>query len=170
MIKHRIIERPAFDVVGKKIWISGQDNNLFSQFWVQCREQGLFEIFTEISNLQPGVQTSGSTLGVSRVEKDPTNREFYYMIAIENPQDTKVTDLEVYQVPASQWAVFECWGKVPESIVKSEIYAFTKWLPSSEYEHAKAPEMEVYFAGTDGNSDQSYCEFWLPIIPRVKGK
>lgn len=167
MIKHRIIERPAFEVVGKKTWISGQDNDLFGNFWVQSRERGLFKTFQGINDFKPGIQTAGSTLGISRVEKDPTNREFFYMIAIEKPEDCKVSDLEVYQVPASQWAVFECWGKVPESIVKSEIYAFTEWLPSSEYAHAKAPEMEVYFPGTDGTSDESYCEFWLPIIPKT---
>ena len=163
VIKHQIIERPAFDVAGKKTWISRQDNNLFGSFWLRCREQGLFKKFEGITNLQPGAQTSGSTLGISRVEKDPSIREFFYMIAVEKPEKYKTNDLEVYQVPASLWAVFECWGKVPESIVKSEIYAFTEWLPSSGYEHAKAPEMEVYFPGTDGTTEQCYCEFWLPV-------
>ena len=166
MIKYRIIKRPSFEVVGYKTWISGQDNDLFGNFWIQCREQGLFKIFGEITHLQPGAQTSGSTLGISQVESDPSNREFFYMIAVEKPEKYLPKDLEVYHVPESLWAVFECWGEVPESIVKSEIYAFTKWLPSSEYEHAKAPEMEVYFQGTDGTSEQCYCEFWLPIIPR----
>ena len=163
MIKHRITNRPAFEVVGKKTWISGQDTDLFGKFWVQCREQGLFKIFEEMSGSQPGAQTNGYPLGISCVAEDPSNREFYYMIAIEKPMDYIATELEEYQVPASQWAVFECWGKVLESIVKSEIYAFTEWLPASEYEHAKAPEMEVYFPGTDGISDDNYCEFWLPI-------
>ena len=167
MIKHRIVERPAFEVVGKKTWISGQNNDFFSNFWVQCREQSLFTVFEEISGIQPGAQTNGYPLGISRVEKDPTNREFYYMIAIEKPKDCKVSDLEVYQIPASQWAVFECWGKVPESIVKSEIFAFTEWLPASVYEHAKAPEIEVYFPGTDGINEHSYCEFWLPVTPKT---
>jgi len=38
MIKHKIIEKPAFDVIGKKTWISGQDNALFGQFWVECQK------------------------------------------------------------------------------------------------------------------------------------
>jgi AraC family transcriptional regulator len=103
-------------------------------------------------------------LGISCVEKDPSNRAFYYMIAIEEPEKHS-EELESYHVPASEWAVFECVGKVPEAIVKSEIYAFKEWLPSSGYKHAKAPEMEVYFPENDGMSGNSYCEFWLPIIP-----
>jgi AraC family transcriptional regulator len=172
MTRYRIIEKPAFDVVGKKTWISGQNNELFGQFWVQCREEGLFEIFDQLAGNQPGAQTKSSVLGISCVERDPANRAFYYLIGIEKPagmpeKEPVLGELETYHVPASKWAVFECVGKVPEAIVKSEIYAFTEWLPSSGFEHAKAPEMEVYFPGNDGNSEDSYCEFWLPITERA---
>lgn len=163
MIQHRIIERPAFDIIGKKTWISGQDNELFGRFWVQCREEGLFETFERINGFQPGPQTKCSTLGVSRVENDPSNREFYYMIAIEKPDGADIDDLECYRVPASHWAVFECRGPVPDGIVASEIYAFTEWLPASDYVHAPAPEMEVYPVGGNPNDPDYYCEFWLPI-------
>jgi AraC family transcriptional regulator len=105
------------------------------------------------------------------VEKDPDNRAFYYLIGIEKPivksdSEQKADELETYHVPASRWAVFECKGKVPEAIVKSEMFAFTEWLPSSVYEHAKAPEIEIYFLGNDGMRGDSYCEFWLPIVRR----
>jgi AraC family transcriptional regulator len=167
MIKCRIIEKPAFEVVGKKTWISGQDNNLFGQFWVQCQNEKLFELFEQLSDNQSGIQTKSSVLGISCVEKDPTDRAFHYMIAIEKPEK-RSEELEIYYVPASRWAIFACVGKIPEAITKSEIYAFTEWLPSSEYEHAKAPEMEVYFPENDGSSDESYCEFWLPISQKSR--
>jgi AraC family transcriptional regulator len=163
MTDYRIVERPAFEVIGKKTWISGQDNDLFGRFWEQCKADGLFEIFERIGGLQPGLQTRGVTLGVSCVEKDPTNRAFYYLIGMEKPKGCTTMELESYQVLASQWAVFECRGKVPDSIVKAEIYAFTEWLPASGFVHANAPEMEVYPPESDGGSDDNYCEFWLPI-------
>jgi AraC family transcriptional regulator len=164
MNKPQIVERPTFQVVGKKTWISGQDNALFGRFWDQCRTEGLFEVFKEISGFRPGPQTGGVTLGISCVEQDPAKREFYYMIAIEDADP--VADLETYSVPASQWAVFECHGPVPGSIVQAEMHAFMEWLPNSEYVHANAPEMEVYPPGSDGSSEDSYCEFWLPIVNR----
>ena len=163
MTRYRIVQRPAFQVVGKKTWISGQDNGLFGQFWEQCTAEGLFELFKQISGLQPGPQTRGVTLGVSCVEQDPAKREFYYLIAIEASQDCTDIGLERYQVPASQWAVFECHGKVPDSIVQAEMYAFMEWLPTSGYVHANAPEIEVYPPESDGSSEDNYCEFWLPI-------
>jgi AraC family transcriptional regulator len=149
--------------VGKKTWISGQDNSLFGQFWEQCTKEGLFKVFKQTNGLQPGPQTGGVTLGISCVEQNPTEREFYYLIAIEHPQDCTPAGLESYHIPASQWAVFVCRGKVPDSIVRAEMYAFTEWLPASGYTHANAPEIEVYPPESDGSSDDNYCEFWLPI-------
>ena len=124
MTRHRIVQRPAFQVVGKKTWISGPDNGLFGQFWERCTAEGLLEVFKQINGLQPGQQTRGVTLGVSCVEQDPAKRDFYYLIGIETPQDCTALGLESYQVPASRWAIFECHGKVPDAIVQAEMYAF----------------------------------------------
>ena len=162
MALNRLVERPAFEVLGRKTWISGQDNVLFGQFWEQCQSNGLFQQFKALGGLFPGPITGGITLGISCVEKNPTLRAFYYMIAIEKPRGATGGDLEEYEVPAALWAVFECRGKMPDSLVESEIYAFNQWLPGSEYRHAPAPEMEVYPPGQDG--PEVTCEFWLPIV------
>jgi len=164
MVNFRIIERPAFEVVGKKIWIGGQDNELFGRFWQECQSNGLLAALGELRAGRSGPQTGSLTLGISRVEQDPAKREFFYMIAIEKPVSCPpdlLEGMETYQVPATQWAVFECRGKVPQSIVQAEMFAFMEWLPYSGYEHALAPEMEVY-----PNQGEDYCEFWLPIQPK----
>ena len=161
MTAYRLIELPAFEVLGKKTWISGQDNELFGRFWEQCRIEGIFQQFEALGGLHPGPNTGGVTLGVSCVEKDPAIRAFYYMIAIEKTHAMPESSLELYQVPAGLWAVFECRGKIPTALVEAEIFAFTQWLPASGYVHAPAPEMEVYPPGNHGA--ETYCEFWLPI-------
>ena len=167
MINHRIVERPAFEVAGKKTWISGQDNELFGRFWERCQAEGLFQVFQHLRGSQPGPQTNGSVLGVSCVEQDPANRAFYYMIAIETPASAIPSDLERYQVPACQWAVFESKGKMPDALVASEMYAFTQWLPTSGFVHAHAPEMEVYPPGGSEQDGDVCCEFWLPIAVKA---
>jgi AraC family transcriptional regulator len=161
MVNFRIIERPPFEVVGKKTWIGGQDNELFGRFWQQCQVDGTLLIFDQLRAGQPGAHTNGLTLGISRVEQDPARREFFYLIAIEKPEDcpdVMLYGMETYRVPDAQWAVFECKGKVPEAIVQAEMFAFMEWLPGSGYEHALAPEMEVYL-----NQGDESNEFWLPI-------
>lgn len=167
----RIIVRPAFEVIGPKTWIGGQDNEQFGRFWQECRASGLLQTVQRIqqSSGQPaGAQTSGAVLGISRVEVDPANRQFYYMIAVEMPASglpagVPEEGLERFTVPAGEWAVFECHGPVPHALVASEMYAFMEWLPSSGCQHASAPEMEVYPA-----TNEPYCEFWLPICPKTE--
>lgn len=166
MINYRILERPAFEVIGRKTWIGEQDNEPFGRFWQECQSNGLLTVLGELRTGYSGPQTGGLTLGISQVEQDPAKREFYYMIAIEKPAGCPpeaLEGMETYRVPAGQWAVFECRGKVPESIVQAEMFAFMEWLPSSGYIHALAPEMEVY-----PNQGDEYCEFWLPIQPPGK--
>ncbi|MBN1370449.1 MAG: GyrI-like domain-containing protein [Anaerolineaceae bacterium] len=161
MVNHRSVTRPAFKVAGKKTWIGGQENEAFGLFWEQCRQDGLFDALTQVAGMQPGAQTGGVTLGVSLVADDPANRAFYYLIGVELPEDGDASGLDLYEVPATQWEVFECRGPVPQSIVEAEMYAFMEWLPASGMQHAAAPEMEVY---PDGESSDNYvCEFWLPV-------
>lgn len=168
MVNMRFIDVPAFEIIGKKTWIDGPDNEAFGRFWQQCRADGFLDVLNQIkehAGMPAGPQTGAAMLGVSRVERDPAKRDFLYMIAIETPSNALTTDqlagMERYTVPAARWAVFECHGQVPDSIVTSEMYAFMEWLPSSGYQHAHAPEMEVYPAG----SGADYCEFWLPVEP-----
>jgi AraC family transcriptional regulator len=166
MTAFRIVDRPAFQIAGKSTYISGPDNEQFGRFWQQCQAEGLMQLFEQLTGFQPGAQTGGSTLGVSRVEQNPDKRDFNYMIAVETEADRPPVGLETYTVPACRWAVFECHGRVPEAIVSAEIYAFSQWLPASGYAHALAPEMEVYPPAPHTENGETYAEFWLPIRSR----
>jgi AraC family transcriptional regulator len=164
MIAVRIVDRPAFLIAGKSVYISGPDNAQFGRFWQECQADGLMGQFERMTGFRPGAQTGGATLGVSRVEQDPNKRDFHYMIAVEAADGAAdESGLESYTVPACRWAVFECHGPVPEAIVAAEIYAFSQWLPASGYTHAFAPEMEVYPPASEAQGSEPYTEFWLPI-------
>lgn len=166
MMRVRLTSLPAFEIIGRKVWIAGQDNDLFGRFWEQSRADGYLEqlrCLQSEAGITAGPRTGGAVLGVSRVEINPVQRAFYYMIAIETPPgiSASLPDplMERFTVPAAQWAVFECHGSLPEALVTSEMYAFLEWLPGSGFQHALAPEMEVYPPYASGN----YCEFWLPL-------
>ena len=49
MIEHRIVDLPAFEVVGPKTWISGQDNEIFGRFWERCRQDGSLDVLRQIT-------------------------------------------------------------------------------------------------------------------------
>jgi predicted transcriptional regulator YdeE len=40
---YRIVERPAFEVIGKKTWISGPGNAQFGRSWQACQSEGLLD-------------------------------------------------------------------------------------------------------------------------------
>lgn len=141
--------------VRQKTWISGQDNSLFGRFWDACHADGTVENLKE--SAAPCV-TKAPIIGVSCVEKDPSNRAFDFLIAAEGAQ---AEHLESYRVPACTWAIFRNRGTLPMALVDAEMYAFTQWLPKSGYVHAFAPELEVY--PEDGS-----VEFWLPVMEDQK--
>ena len=73
--------------------------------------------------------------------------------------------MEEYLVPATTYAVFECIGAMPDAIQKLQQRMVAEWLPTSGYEYAPAPDIEVYPEG-DQQADTYYCEAWLPIIKK----
>lgn len=158
MINVRIEQKPAFSIAGRKVWISGQDNEQFGAFWREARDSGLIGALRSLSVNGPGAVTHGDVFGVSCVERDPNDRAFYFFIAAEYDGGCMPDGLECHAVPAAQWAVFSNTGDMPKALIDAEMFAFMEWLPSSGYTHALAPELEVYPA-----HDASLVEFWLPI-------
>lgn len=157
MIEVRIEEKPEFHVCGKKTWISGQNNEEFSSFWDNAHETGLVEHLKEI--MKHDIMERG-LIGVSRVEKDPDNRAFFFYIACETDAKNENSDLESFSIPAGKWAVFSNHGESQgEALVEAELFCHFQWLKTSGYVHAKAPEMEVY-----PEKDSSLVEYWLPIV------
>jgi AraC family transcriptional regulator len=62
--------------------------------------------------------------------------------------------------------VFENRGALPFALIDSEMYAFREWLPNSGYDHANAPEMEVYPID-HSTLGGTLVEFWLPIRKKI---
>jgi AraC family transcriptional regulator len=166
MVDVRIESKPSFKIVGQKIWIGETDNELFGQFWDESNRNGLVNRLNNLHDNKQDTLLDCSVFGVSCVEKDPSNRCFYFFIATESDTFPKGEGLEEYTVPACEWAIFRNKGKLPGALVEAEMYAFMDWLPNSKYEHANAPEMELYppYNGTD---NEKITEFWLPIREKI---
>jgi hypothetical protein len=56
-VNYRLIERPAFEVIGKKTCIGGQDNALFGRFWQECQANGLLAALEKLRASRNGPQT-----------------------------------------------------------------------------------------------------------------
>lgn len=67
MITMRIEETTDVTVCGKKVWISGQDNMQFGNFWEECNKSGFTAKLKEAANADSC--TKSKIMGVSRVEE-----------------------------------------------------------------------------------------------------
>ena len=56
-------------------------------------------------------------------------------------------------------------GPLPDSMRKVYRRIFSEWFPSSGYEHAKTPVLEVFHPGDFISSDYR-CEIWIPVIKK----
>jgi AraC family transcriptional regulator len=67
--------------------------------------------------------------------------------------------MDEFTVPACSWAVFPGHG-TNQSLVELQQRIVQEWLPTSGYEWAQAPDVEVYF-----NADPADMVFeaWLPV-------
>ncbi|WP_339293211.1 effector binding domain-containing protein [Paenibacillus sp. FSL W8-0187] len=163
MVTVRIEKKPSFKICGRKTWV-GQDNEAFGQFWEKCRKEGLIQLFERIHENRTETVTNSNAIGVSCVEKDPNDRNFWFYVATECDHSPEGFDLEEYTIPASEWVIFENYGETPDALIEAEMYAFEEWLPYSRYNHANIPEIEAY---PPRKTDKGFSyEFWLPIIEK----
>ena len=96
-------------------------------------------------------------LGVSVCNDEEAWR---YFIAVSSTKTSN--EWEEYTVPASTWAIFSGTG-TNQSIQELERRVVTEWLPTSGYEYANAPDIEVYLNPDPQNAQY---ELWIPVIKK----
>jgi len=157
---YRIVEKGAFKVVGKSIRVSCRDGENFMrvpQFWRESEKDGT------VGRLD----TLTGPLGMFGIcmEFNQPQEEFTYMIGVEKPKGALPAGLVEKEIPAASWAVFDSVGPMPGAVQEMWKRIFSEWLPATGYEHADAPELEVYPTGNTGDADYR-CEVWIPIIKK----
>ncbi len=156
---YRIVERKEFKIIGKALTVTTKDGeNLrrIPKFWDECNEDGTCENLLSISN-------GGNLLGVC-IDFDHEKEEITYMVAVEDKGYSK-DGFTTRVIPEATWAVFTAVGPMPNAIQEVWKKIFQEWFPATGYEHAKGPELEVYFDGDPG-SDDYRSEVWIPIIKK----
>lgn len=155
---YRIVQKEGFRVIGKVLTVStkeGENLRKIPEFWNACYSDGTCEKICSIDNTQ-------NMLGIC-MDFDHEKEEVSYMIAIEDVNDLTDTGFETREIIATTWAIFTSVGPMPHAIQKVWERIFQEWLPATGFEHADAPELEVYFPGELSAQDYT-CEVWIPIV------
>ena len=154
-MEYRIVNKEAFRVVGVQIPLSNDIEKNFQEvpkFWQQVAQNGTLSQIVPLMNAEPmGV------LGITACGNE--NESWKYYVAVSTDRETPDGMVE-YMVPEFTWAVFPGQGTMPTSIQETEKRAVTEWLPTSGYEYADGPDIEVYINADPANAK---FEVWLPI-------
>jgi AraC family transcriptional regulator len=158
-MNYKIVKKEAFRIVGVKEHFSGGIEEAFAKvplFWQKAHKEGVIPKLCEVLNREPygilGISTSSSSL------------DFDYFIAAAS--DKPIPEgMEELILPETTWAIFECVGPMPAAIQTLQKRIVTEWLPSSGYEYANAPDIELYSEGDQTAADNK-CEVWLPVVKK----
>lgn len=152
-MNYRIEKRDAFRVVGKRIALKPtleENFKITPSFWQQSAMDGTIEKLAGMMDTD--------LLGLMGVSTCNAQDDWEYYIAVAT---TKEDDsFEEFMIPSSTWAVFYQEGPLLK-VQELEARIVTEWLPTSGYEYANAPEIEMYY---NPDPNKARYEIWLPIV------
>lgn len=157
-MEYRIEHKPAFRIIGygRTVGASLEENaGIIPQMWTELAMSG--EVAKLMQRMVPSTAYPGGLLGVCGA----VGEEWKYYIAVATGQNETLPEgMEESVVPESDWAIFPGRGRMPEAITDLERRVITEWLPSSGYEYADAPDIEVYLTP---NPQNAVFEVWMPV-------
>lgn len=158
-MNYKIVKLDKFRIVGLKEHFSGSLDDSFAKvplFWQKAHMEGAIPKLCELLNKEP--------FGILGVSTTTIGNDFDYYIAVASDKPVPEGMSELL-VPETTYAIFECIGAMPEAIQTLQKRIVSEWLPSSGYEYANAPDIEVYFEGDQLKPDYR-CEVWLPVVKK----
>lgn len=157
-MNYRIEKKDAFRIIGKSIPLNKDIEKNFEEvpaMWQKAAMDGTIQTLAMCMDCD-----LKGLLGVSACNDED---EWRYFIAVASNRALE-EELEEYTIPASTWAIFEGEGD-NLSIQELEKRIVTEWLPTSGYEYANAPDIEVYLNPDPQNAKY---EVWIPVVRREK--
>jgi len=158
-MNYRIEKKEAFRIIGVcgHYLVENEENfEQIPQLWQKAAMEGTIPPILSLMNRHP--------FGLLGVSTYIDGENFDYYIAVASDQQAP-DGMHEYIVPECTWAVFECIGPLPHAMQSLQKRIITEWLPTSGYEYADAPDIEVY---SDGNqqAEDYRSEVWLPVIKK----
>ncbi|MPM44911.1 hypothetical protein SDC9_91593 [bioreactor metagenome] len=158
----RIEEKKAFEVFGIEAYFPTEGPNKIPDFWTACMEDGRYDQLVKASGNQSeqGICAVNAICGYG-IANDKT---FPYMLCSFVTEKSKTAGYSTVKVPQMTWAIFrsepidalkDIGTKIPGLFTQ----AYSEWLPSSDYDKADGPDLEIY----GKQADSYYEEVWIPV-------
>ncbi len=129
-----------------------------SEFWNKCSKDGTMDNICKYGSFE----RLHGVLGIC-FSGELEEAGFPYGIGAEyNGKPLEGEGLDIVEIPAYTYAVFECRGKMPEAFASTYQRICTEFFPQSSYEYGKGVELEVY-PSADVSDPNYYCEIWIAV-------
>lgn len=148
---YRIEKRDAFRIVGVSAPLGKDLEENFKsvpQLWGRAAADGTIPRLAALMDGEPK--------GLLGVCDGLESSRYYIAVASSAPAGE---GLEEYTVPAFTWAVFPGTGESAAAVQALERRVVTEWLPTSGYEYAEGPDVEVYLG-----PECTRFEVWIPVV------
>lgn len=146
IMEPKIVTKPAFTVVGL-MYHGKNENNEIPQVWNKLNPR-----HGEIQH------KTGLAYGVCGELED--NGRFRYLAGYEVTEETNTPrDMERWDVPEQQYAVFPCTLKTIHTVYQ---YIFETWLPQSGFARADGPDFEYYSREFDPATGEGMA-IYMPV-------
>lgn len=162
-MNYRIEEKGSFEMFGVSTEINAVDNGQYMEvpmFWQKCIANGTVARIHEVGGISEDTNVHAALYNF---------REgiFSYMICYHMPKGGVPTGYDRLLVPPLTWAVFSS-GECTEEDGTEKIQniwkrIYPEWFPTSGYEHADGPELEMYFNQGNGTYIE---EVWIPVVKK----
>lgn len=155
-LSYRMEERGPWRAVGLGAPLSNRLEENFSVVPGLFEKAAKEDVFPRLFALMDGEPRG--LLGISACIGEDRWR---YLIGVASGKEPP-EPFEPLEIPAATWAVFSGQG-MASAIQTLEKRIVLEWLPTSGYEYADAPDVEVYLNADPQNAS---FEVWIPVVRR----
>ncbi len=163
---YRIEKKDALKLLCKKKQVTKPQGDTatadISAFWNACSTDGTIERLCKYGKFD----TLQGVLGIC-FSDELADSGFPYGIGVEyngTPLDGEA--LELVEIPAYTYAVFQCKGAMPDAFKDTYQKICTEFFPQSNYEYGHGVELEVY-PSADVQDPAYSCEIWIAVKETV---
>lgn len=89
---------------------------------------------------------------------------FRYLIAGKYRGGEVPAGMVLEKFPRCDWAVFDCFGPLPDTLQSLNTYVFRDWLPNNpDYESAMPASIEWYDSAGEPDETNYHSAIWIPV-------
>ncbi|QIQ01511.1 AraC family transcriptional regulator [Streptomyces liangshanensis] len=164
-MRYRIVEKDPFRVVGSKarVPLVHDGVNAVAAAHVESLDERAVTRMKELADRQAAGQEPAGILSAAVYLTDSREEGAGadHWIGVVTAPGTVAEELDVLDVPAGAWAVFDNHGPYPNALQELWRDVFTQWFPSNPYMSRQGPELLRTRPVETGTATGS--QLWIPV-------